>query len=425
MPITTAAELFSPSTVDTFIDRYLEKEVFHLQRNDPSVVEGIFDLDSMGACLRYAQPARTNSIRVIPNGEGPEETAYYQQQAKMWQDSESAMESVFVQAFADKKTLVFVQSELFWEPVRRIVQSVRQALQTDVKCNIYCTPPMAQGSGTHVDSHDVLVLQAQGTKIWRMYEVKDQLPLDYSEVVMKCGARLATSRPRHGRPTFEVTLEPGDLLYLPRGVPHSAASQGEASVHLTVGLYPLRWHRFFGMLIDLIARKEMEIRRRVPVQVLRGETPLGSAGDLLRGLADMADGLEAPVDPNIVARMNGEDYGYRGGTQGMFFSAAHAEETNLNSRVARPEGVRFWTRRNESEIVIHCGGSMSVPLKVEPMIPFLTEHRSFRVGDLPDVLTDSAKVVLVRKMITNGLLHFVSVEEPGSPGDDSPSLSGT
>ena len=45
-----------------------------------------------------------------------------------------------------------------------------------------------------------------------------------------------------GEPVLAATLQPGDVLYLPRGFVHEAqAADGEASAHITVSTYQ-RWH---------------------------------------------------------------------------------------------------------------------------------------------------------------------------------------
>ena len=75
MAIRTAQELFNPVSVQEFIDRYLEKEVLLIERDAGSMVEGQFDLDSLAECIRFIRPWHSNSIRIIPSGEGAEETA--------------------------------------------------------------------------------------------------------------------------------------------------------------------------------------------------------------------------------------------------------------------------------------------------------------------------------------------------------------
>ena len=115
-------------------------------------------------------------------------------------------------------------AETYWPPVSDIVTDLRRALASDVKCNVYCTPPESQGFDTHVDGHDVLVLQTSGSKTWRIHDVQTELPVESSPLMNEMFPRLAGSMPDYGEPTREVVLRPGDLLYLPRGVPHSAAS---------------------------------------------------------------------------------------------------------------------------------------------------------------------------------------------------------
>ena len=61
MTIADAASLLAPISIDDFVERFLEREVLHLDRNDPLVVDGIFDLESMGRCLRPVSQRSTAS----------------------------------------------------------------------------------------------------------------------------------------------------------------------------------------------------------------------------------------------------------------------------------------------------------------------------------------------------------------------------
>ncbi len=55
---------------------------------------------------------------------------------------------------------------------------------------------------------------------------------------------------------------------------------------------------------------------------------------------------------------------------------------------------------------------MSLPLKLTGVMPFLQEHASFCVGDLPDEeISDNAKVVLIRNMVKSGLFRIDSLGE--------------
>jgi len=80
--------------------------------------------------------------------------------------------------------------------------------------NAYLTPPQAQGLRLHCDPHDVFVLQQAGNKTWSLFQEGTHEKI------------------------CDVVLTPGDVLYLPAGVPHLAQSSGEASsLHLAVSVY--------------------------------------------------------------------------------------------------------------------------------------------------------------------------------------------
>jgi hypothetical protein len=99
-----------------------------------------------------------------------------------------------------------------------------------VAANLYATPPGGRGLAAHYDDHCALVLQLQGAKRWRVWPAACGAPLP----------RLFAPRcaPRTDAAPLELTLAPGDVLYLPRGHPHeAAAAEGVAdSAHLTLAL---------------------------------------------------------------------------------------------------------------------------------------------------------------------------------------------
>eukprot|EP01052_Picozoa_sp_SAG31_P021418 SAG31_NODE_1655_length_7621_cov_3.211912_7_plen_180_part_00 len=95
-------------------------------------------------------------------------------------------------------------------------------------------------------------MQLTGSKLWTVHETA--VPFARSEEATLQSAALAAYAP-----VAEYRLLPGDLLYIPRGTPHSAVnlvspksksdSNGSASsTHLTVGLHIYLWQTFEGFL---------------------------------------------------------------------------------------------------------------------------------------------------------------------------------
>jgi 50S ribosomal protein L16 3-hydroxylase len=73
--------------------------------------------------------------------------------------------------------------------------------------------------GAHVDQYDVFLLQGSGHRLW-MIDDRADAPQDFRpDQPLKLLA--------HFDPTHEWLLEPGDMLYLPPGVPHHGIAMGD------------------------------------------------------------------------------------------------------------------------------------------------------------------------------------------------------
>jgi ribosomal protein L16 Arg81 hydroxylase len=84
--------------------------------------------------------------------------------------------------------------------------------------------------GEHWDTHDVFAIQLIGCKRWRIFPPTFPLPLTYQthdRTGHKCPAE----------PMLELTMEEGDVMYLPRGWWHHVIPLQAGSFHFSVGCY--------------------------------------------------------------------------------------------------------------------------------------------------------------------------------------------
>ena len=101
-----------------------------------------------------------------------------------------------------------------------------------VGTNVYLTPPNSQGFAPHYDDIEAFVLQLEGAKHWKVYA-----PRTPQEHLPRVSSGNFT-QDEIGEPILEVTLEPGDMLYFPRGFIHQAETvKGKHSLHITVSMY--------------------------------------------------------------------------------------------------------------------------------------------------------------------------------------------
>ena len=132
----------------------------------------------------------------------------------------------------------------------------------------YLTPPAgAQAVPPHSDDQDVFVVQTHGRKQWRVWPPIVALPYS-DEMVGKRGAAPLNADDELGAPLLSVELQPGDVLYIPRGFVHDAFSVGDApSLHvtLTVPTHDLTRGRALANAVERALRLDPRARHALPL----------------------------------------------------------------------------------------------------------------------------------------------------------------
>lgn len=132
----------------------------------------------------------------------------------------------------DGCSLRLLRPQQYNEALWSLCALLESYLQCAVGANAYLTPASTQGFAPHFDDIDAFVCQLHGEKLWKVYkpmkEGHDVLPrassIDFTAEEMKTRAV-----------ALEVTLRPGDMLYMPRGAIHEARAVGsEPSLHVTL-----------------------------------------------------------------------------------------------------------------------------------------------------------------------------------------------
>lgn len=188
--------------------------------------------------------------------------------------------------FADGHTLVLQGLHRTHPPVLDFAQELAADLGHPVQVNAYVTPAQSRGFAAHYDVHDVFVLQAGGEKRWRLHPpvqphpLRDQAWQDH---------RAAVDEAAQHEPHLDVTLRPGDVLYVPRGWLHSATALGGVSTHLTVGVHV--WHR--GHLVEAVIDSARRALAVLPEQrtSLRPGVDVADPDDLADDLAAVRTAL--------------------------------------------------------------------------------------------------------------------------------------
>lgn len=110
--------------------------------------------------------------------------------------------------------------------------------------------------GAHVDQYDVFLLQAKGHRRWQI-DASEKPSMEFRNDV-----ELKLLREFH--PTHDWLLRPGDMLYLPPGVPHHGVAE-DACLTFSVGMRAPSAAELLGDFVDTLAAEADEgLRYRDP-----------------------------------------------------------------------------------------------------------------------------------------------------------------
>jgi hypothetical protein len=307
--------------------------------------------------------------------------------------------------FGDGATIVLQSLHRWWPPATRFCRDLELALGHAIQANAYLTPPGAAGLAPHHDTHDVFVLQVAGTKRWVVREPAMVTPLPHQ----RSDHGEAAARPVR----FETEMRPGDALYLPRGVVHSAAAQEGVSLHLTIGILATTVHDVLRELVDL-AGDELAFRPSLPARWPFDDDL--AAGAVKAVVAELADWL-GRLDPGEVAgRLRHRFVAARTPLlDGQLLELATLDLLDEATVVRRRAGtVGRLGPDPDGGLRLTLGDRYLVlPAALEPAVRRLTDGAPHRIGDLADLLDGPSRLVLARRLIREGALRRVP---PGVDG---------
>lgn len=323
---------------------------------------------------------RMPAFRLVRDG-APLPAAEYTQEIAWRPGSFAGLARVdrVAEEYAAGATIVLQALHLHWHPAALYCRGLEQRLGFPVQANAYATPASAQGFAVHHDTHDVFVLQVAGRKRWRVYAPVLELPLGPQ--------RWSGADP--GPPVDELTLEPGDTLYLPRGWPHEAVAQEEDSLHLTIGLHPpTRLDALRAALDD--CGDDVEFRR-------------GHGGDLPPELLERLAGRLTPEDVARRARRRFVDT-RRPILDDQLAQVRRAGDLQLDDAVERRATV---IADLEDATLRFEGKEVRFPEAArEALAALAAADGPLRVRDLPGGFDDGSRLVIVRRLVREGYLRL-------------------
>lgn len=381
----SVSHLLQPIALTTFYSRYYEREPLVINRDNPLYYGDLLALDTLDEIITTT--ALTGEEVVIVD-----ESRHISSDDYVREDDR--VDAVQVQRlFGEGATISLRQLQNKVPSLARLCRSAEQQFSCGCQANVYFTPARAQGFTTHHDTHDVFILQLLGSKRWRTYTSAVPLPLP--------GQRYSWKTPP-SPPELEFTLRQGDLFYCPRGIPHDARSTDEASVHISLGALVSTWAELLLETIADVALRDPAFRVSLPPGYATGDVPPALLENTLK---DLLTRIERQARPRHVLGSMAERFvaEHSALIPGQHATLRAAATLTLRNRVGGRPGLIYRITEQHNRVTLLCNARrMLLPAITAPALKFALDTPSFRVEQLPGSLTDSGKVVFIKRLMKEG-----------------------
>ncbi|KAG0410333.1 hypothetical protein HPB47_012545 [Ixodes persulcatus] len=212
--------LIQPIGQERFFRELWEQKPLLVKRHQPGFYGDLMSCQQLDRILRERQLYFTENVDLTTYRGGVRETH---------NPPGRAHAAVVWDSFQQGCSVRLLNPQTYSRQLWRLCATLQEFFGSMVGANLYLTPAGSQGFAPHYDDIEAFVLQLEGQKLWRVYA-----PRDPSEELPRFSSGNFTKE-EVGEPLLTTLLEPGDLLYFPRGFIHQACT-GETShsLHLTL-----------------------------------------------------------------------------------------------------------------------------------------------------------------------------------------------
>jgi len=297
-------------------------------------------------------------------------------------------------------TIIVNGVQRLWRPVRDFSVQLEEEIGHTIGVNLYFTPGQSQGFLPHVDGHDVFILQTQGSKTWEVYDSPTALPLEHQNTVI--------NEAQLGDATLSTELTAGQALYIPRGWIHRAFTSKESSIHLTLGIHADHWSDLVREVVKFTEDHDVELRKALPNGILDSPRGRKKAQSILRELLlKVADNTaeESVFCDFRKKRLKEQPWPI----VGQFANIDRLEEITLDTVVERRGDLQCLIDETETDVSInYLGNVVRGPKSISSAFKYVAMQKRFATYELPQEFSDSSKIVIVKRLVREGLLSSVN-----------------
>lgn len=382
--------LLHPISLDEFQNNVFEKKHLHIKRGDSNYYREYLTEEVISDFISSKQ-INTKGVRLVKLIDDSVEPVKLNAEGKLTVDSR-LITKYFLEGYTLVLNALHKQIPSLWDFSNAMTNYFGSEFQT----NIYITPGEEnQGFNIHHDSHDVFIMQIDGVKHWKFYE--SPIKLASPDINFDSSVHFP------GKLIDEITMHPGDFLYVPRGLMHCANTISEKSIHITGGLLTKTVKEVLIERISAAALEDHRLRKTfnpkywengidaIHLEEIKGILlGIGSKESINQGLINLREFNINSMIPRSESVLK-ESYNYK--------------QLNLDSDIRKLPEIPFNVEYTEETLTIKLYyQSVELPIDFKPLIEFIIDNHSFKIKELPNILENEDKIDFIRSLIEEGFL---------------------
>jgi hypothetical protein len=187
---------------------------------------------------------------------------------------------------------------------------------------------------------------------------------------------------------------------------HDAQTREGETLHITVGVLQTTWTELLLEAVAKVATAEVDFRRSLPPGYARTEFDRQKARayfkSLLQRVAERAD-FDAALDHFADDIVSTRAALLEGQMEQILRLGTITPEASAG---ARPNLLYRW-RDEDGQFTVSCyGAEMRLPSHAAEPTRYALDHAKYKIADLPGDLDDAGKVVLVKRLVREGMVRI-------------------
>lgn len=397
-------DLFAGHDSNSFVDNYFEKKVLH--------GKSLVDIETLNSIFSFVEFQKVLWIvdQTMHDRAGVIDVVTNKEEKKPGRISHPGNYSKWVMDnYKQGSTLLLNKAQRFSENIATLQRLIEAELNFKVSTNIYISPENANCFDIHFDTHDTFIIQLEGSKNWQIFDRYIEAPLEEQNHSIKL------SDLKNQVPTMQFNLMPGEILYIPRGIPHLVQTLDTQSIHMTLSFKTCKWIDVFSEALNQFALQNSFFRETASAKL--------STRQDQKKFNEIAEGLFYFLQDKMTARAS-FDWQLKRMTHSLLPLSYHKfpqplpAEVNLTTVLGHKNGaVLNVCLEGDYACLSYPGvgmengvpslpGSIKFPSRLETTLRFIAQNPTFAIADLPGPLTEKSKLILAERLVKEEVLEI-------------------